>query len=53
MRIEAAKSVLVTGITKCPKRKKKRSAPVVPQRAVKLSRTVKALKPYYLSLLQM
>jgi hypothetical protein len=34
MRIEAATSVLVAGITKCPKRKKKRSAPVVPQRAV-------------------
>jgi hypothetical protein len=34
MRIEAATSVLVAGITKCPKRKKKRSVPVVPQRAV-------------------
>jgi hypothetical protein len=34
MRIEATTSVLVAGITKCPKRKKKRSAPVVPQRAV-------------------
>jgi hypothetical protein len=34
MRIEAATSVLVAGITKCPKRKKKRSAPVVLQRAV-------------------
>jgi hypothetical protein len=34
MRIEAATSILVAGITKCPKRKKKWSAPVVPQRAV-------------------